>query len=140
MAASRRKPGRTPCSRKLPGKPIEWKKFFAMNISDRDLRLTVFEKKQAIMVRRGPVKDIEFSSCDYGPFISVTWKWQAKMSLLGRGAGQSWLLDSDTGYTFSVGNRPRLLTDGRIILYRKKDVLVDLLPEGDMLDPVEIRH
>lgn len=136
MAGTRNKPRR---SRKLPGKPIEWKKFFAMNLGDCDLRLTMFERNRAVLVHRGPVKSVIYLD-GYFPAVSVSWKWAAMMSMVGREAGLRWVRDPKTSYSFSVGNRPRLLPGGRIILYREKTLVIDLLPEGDILDPMEIRH
>lgn len=126
-------------SRKLPGKPIEWRKFLAMNLGDRDLRLTVFQRNRAVLVHRGPVKSILYLD-GYFPAVSVNWRWTAVMILDGRDAGQRWERDTKTAYSFSVGNRPRLLPGGRIVLYREKTLVIDLLPEGDTLDPMEIRR
>jgi hypothetical protein len=61
----------------------------------------------------------------------------ARMHFIGQNGGM-WVRTTNVSFAMQVGNRPRQLEDGRILLIKRGDMIVDILSNGDVLDAGEI--
>ncbi len=125
-----------PKSRRLPGVPIEWKAFFGMNLVGRDLRIFRRESGGREWVIRGRLRSIK----PHDGTLFVDSEGSAIMNLQGRRTGV-WVRYTDReNFLVPIGNRPRQLEGGRILLLQQKNWIVDILGPGDLLAREEIRR
>ncbi len=125
-----------PKRRKLPGTPIAWRDFLKMSLAGRELR--VYRQSDT---RSGDIIRATIAKCglllDGDVYFSLV--RGARMHLSGINSGL-WLRISDTSFPMPIGNRPRLLDDGRILLMKRRAQIIDILPIGDTLDETEIEE
>ncbi len=119
-------------SRKVPGKLIEWKDFFKLDLVGRDVRFLKEKKDEQPMLFRGPI-DKRFIGHIHTE-LRIPVKWLAEMHLDGPKAGLWKFTKSRTLVGFVIGSRPRLMPNGRILIYRHATLQIDILPVGDKLN------